>query len=80
MDEDDNFTSGEQLLIGALHHYDDGRDYSARLVWQMGERKRISEGKFSLPPPCPQVMPPKITPKKKPAARRRRKAKPESDF
>lgn len=77
---DDYQESGELLLIGALHIYDDGRDYTARLVWQMGERKRISEGTFSLPPPCPQVVPPKISPKKKPAARRRRKVKPESDF
>lgn len=65
--------SGDEALIRALHVCDDGRNWNDWIVWRMGERKRISEGAFALPPERQQVMPPSIKPKKKPKRRQRRK-------
>ena len=65
--------TGDEALIRSLHVCDDGRDWTARLVWMMGDRKRISEHSHSLPPPLPQIVKPTIKPK---VRKKRRRVKP----
>lgn len=69
--------SGDEALIRALHICDDGCDWTAWHRWRMGERKRISNGDFILPPARPQVVAPTIKPKKK---KRRRKIRPATEL
>lgn len=64
--------SGDEALIRALHVCDDGRDWTARIVWMMGDRKRISEHTHSLPPALPQIVKPTIEPKKKRRTKKRK--------
>lgn len=71
--------NGDEALVRALHVCDDGRDWTAWFVWRMGQRRRISEGVFTLPPVRPQVAPASIKPKATPR-KRKRKPKPEPDF
>lgn len=68
--------SGDEALVRALHTCDDGCDWTAWYVWRMGERKRISEHVFALPPVRPQVVMPTIKPKTK---KRRRKVRPAAE-
>lgn len=68
--------SGDEALVRALHVCDDGRDWTAWYVWRMGERRRISERAFTLPPERPQIVKQTIKPKK---IKRRRKVRPVSE-
>ncbi|MEB8638615.1 hypothetical protein P2G74_01330 [Cronobacter muytjensii] len=80
MTETENLPStGDDEIRKAVCVYDDGRDWSAYLVWQMNARRRISEKKFALPPARPQVSKPTIAPRKKPRSVTRRKLRIESD-
>ena len=48
---------------------DDGRDYSARLVWKMGNRRDMRNG-VSVPiPPAPKVSAVRVEAKRKPRKR-----------
>ncbi|WP_368750265.1 hypothetical protein [Klebsiella aerogenes] len=80
MNDDENYIDGDEALVRALHVFDDGRDWSAWLVWNMNSRRRISEHRFELPPARPQIRPPSIIPKKKARKPSRQKVKLESDF
>lgn len=51
---------------------DDGRDWTAWLVWNMNQRRRLSERRFVLPPARPVVT--KLQPVK-PARRKPRRRK-----
>lgn len=64
--------SGDEALVRALHTCDDGCDWTARIVWMMGDRKRISEHAHSLPPALPQIVKPTIKPKKKRRTKKRK--------
>ncbi|WP_199146348.1 hypothetical protein [Citrobacter braakii] len=68
----ENLTDDE-ALIRSLHVFDDGRDWTAIIVWMMGDRKRISEHTHSLPPTLPQIVKPTIKPK---VRKKRRRVKP----
>ncbi|MBF0032037.1 hypothetical protein HAX39_05465 [Citrobacter freundii] len=70
--------SGDEALVRSLLVCDDGCDWTAWHVWRMGERQRISEHVFALPPVRPQVVSPTIKPKQK--QRQKRKAKRAADF
>jgi hypothetical protein len=72
-------SEGDEAIVRALHTCDDGRDWSAWYVWDMNSRRRISEGRFELPPERPQIVPPTTEPRKKAVRRKKRKAV-ESDF
>lgn len=65
----------EEFGAGAMEIFDDGRDWSAWLVWSMNSRRRISEGIFSLPPEKQQVVPVSRKPKKKTRRKKRRMTK-----
>ncbi|EMY7639950.1 hypothetical protein ABCT75_004036 [Citrobacter freundii] len=64
--------TGDEALIRALHICDGGCDWTARIVWMMGDRKRISEHTHSLPPALPQIVKPTIEPKKKRRTKKRK--------
>lgn len=64
--------SGDEALVRSLLVCDDGRDWTAWHVWRMGERQRISEHTFSLPPDGPQIVKPTIEPKKKRRTKKRK--------
>ncbi|MDH0356286.1 hypothetical protein [Morganella sp. GD04133] len=49
-------------MIKAIHHVDDGRDYSQRLIHDMRQRHYIRAGIYLPRPPAPQVVAPKLTP------------------
>lgn len=49
---------------GTTHIIDDGCDWTAWLKWNMNSRRRISEGRFELPPARPQVSAPSIQQKR----------------
>lgn len=49
-------------MIKAIHHVDDGRDYSQQLIYDMRQRYYIRAGIYLLRPPAPQVVAPKLTP------------------
>lgn len=68
----DHFT-GDEALTRSLLVCDDGCDWAGWYVWRMGERKRISEHDFTLPPEPPQIVKATIKPKKR---RPRRKVRP----
>lgn len=57
--------SADEELIRVFHHVDDGCDWSAWHIWYMGNRRRISERRFELPPARPQIMPSSIKPKRR---------------
>lgn len=67
-----DYLRGDEVRSGSLKVVDDGRDWSAWLVWSMSFHRRISEGKFVLPPDRPQVAIPVVEKKKCP--RKPRKA------
>lgn len=70
-----DYLRGDEVRSGSLKVVDDGRDWSAWLVWSMNARRRISECLFSLPPARPLVANPVV--KKK---RTRKSRKPLSLF
>lgn len=49
-------------LIKAIHHVDDGRDYTQRIIHDMRQRYYIRAGIYLPRPPAPQVVAPKLTP------------------
>ncbi|MCW4985669.1 MULTISPECIES: hypothetical protein [Enterobacter] len=65
----------EEFGAGTMEIFDDGRDWSAWLVWSMNSRRRISEGVFSRPPEKLQVVPVSRKPKKKTRRKKRRTTK-----
>lgn len=71
----ENFT-GDEALTRSLLVCDDGCDWTGWYVWRMGERKRISEQVFTLPPERPQIVKPTIKPKKR---KHRRKVRPAAE-
>lgn len=62
-------------LIKAIHHVDDGRDYTQQLIYNMRQRYYIRAGIYLPRPPAPQVVAPKLTPvmKKKKKVQKNRK-------
>lgn len=72
--------TGDEALTRALHICDDGCDWTNWYVWRMGERKRISEHVFTLPPVRPQVIKPTVKPKVKNKRRRVKQAVNPTDF
>ncbi len=56
-------------LVRSVVTVDDGRDYTARLVWRMGSRRDMRNG-ISVPiPPAPKVSAVRFEAKKKPRKR-----------
>ncbi len=49
-------------MIKAIHHVDDGRDYSQQLIYDMRQRHYIRAGIYLPRPSAPQVVAPKLTP------------------
>ncbi|WP_448175729.1 hypothetical protein [Morganella morganii] len=49
-------------MIKAIHHVDNGRDYSQQLIYDMRQRYYIRAGIYLPRPPAPQVVAPKLTP------------------
>ncbi|HEF8773055.1 TPA: hypothetical protein RG734_002069 [Providencia stuartii] len=68
----------ESPILKAVHHVDDGRDYTARIIHGIRQRCYIRMGICPPLPPAPQVSEPKLIPviKKK---KRTRKVKNEQD-
>ncbi|HCA3584007.1 TPA: hypothetical protein MO350_001589 [Salmonella enterica subsp. enterica serovar Java] len=52
---------------------DDGRDYTARIVWRMNRRRYLHEKRFIPMPPAPKVAPGSVEVKKPKVKRQRRK-------
>ena len=67
-----DYLRGDEVRCGSQMVVDDGRDWSAWLVWSMNFHRRISEGLFVLPPERPLVAKPVVEKKKPP--RKTRKA------
>lgn len=59
-----DYLRGDEVRCGSQKVVDDGRDWSAWLVWNMNFHRRISEGLFVLPPERPQVAKPVVEKKK----------------
>ncbi|KFB90964.1 hypothetical protein GTGU_04788 [Trabulsiella guamensis ATCC 49490] len=72
MSEED-FIDDVEIGAGASVITDDGRDWTAWLVWNMNSRRRISERLFVLPPARPIVSKPVVRPTVN-VRRRKRKA------
>lgn len=49
-------------MIKAIHHVDDGRDYTQRIIHDMRQRYYIRAEIYLPRPPAPQVVAPKLTP------------------
>lgn len=60
-------------ILKAVHHIDDGRDYTARIIHGIRQRCYIREGVCPSLPPAPQVSEPKLTPKMKKKKKKTRK-------
>lgn len=61
-------------ILKAVHHIDDGRDYTARIIHGIRQRFYIRAGGCPPIPPAPQVVAPKLTPNiKKKKQKRTRK-------
>ncbi len=59
-------------ILKAVHHIDDGRDYTARIIHGIRQRCYIRMGIYLPIPPAPQVSEPKLTPKMKKKKRTRK--------
>lgn len=56
-------------LVRSVVTVDDGRDYTAQLVWRMGNRRDMRNG-ISVPlPPAPKVSAVRVEAKRKPRKR-----------
>ncbi len=62
--QEDDYKIGvyDYPLIKAIHHVNDGRDYSQQLIYDMRQRYYIRAGIYLPRPPAPQVVAPKLTP------------------
>lgn len=56
-------------LVRSVVTVDDGRDYTARLVWRMGGRRDMRNGVSAAMPPAPQVAPVRVEAKNSPRKR-----------
>lgn len=56
-------------LVRSVVTVDDGRDYTARLVWRMRVRRDMRNGVAAPMPPAPQVAAVRVEAKKKPRKR-----------
>lgn len=56
-------------LVRSVVTVDDGRDYTARIVWRMGSRRDMRNGVSAAMPPAPQVAAIRVEAKKKPRKR-----------
>ena len=74
-EEDYEVSVYDDPLIKAIHHVDDGRDYTQQLIYNMRQRYYIRAGIYLPRPPAPQVVAPKLTPvmKKKKKVQKNRK-------
>lgn len=61
-EEDYEISVYDDPLIKAIHHVDDGRDYTQRIIHDMRQRYYIRAGIYLPRPPAPQVVAPKLTP------------------
>lgn len=59
-------------ILKAVHHIDDGRDYTARIIHGIRQRFYIRTGGCPPLPPAPQVSEPKLIPKIKKKNRARK--------
>ncbi|SAI93557.1 hypothetical protein [Enterobacter hormaechei] len=56
-------------LVRSVLIIDDGRDYTAHLVWKMGNRRDMRNGVSVPVPPAPKVAAVRVKAKKKPRKR-----------
>ena len=52
----------ESPILKAVHHVDDGRDYTARIIHGIRQRCYIRMGVCPPLPPAPQIVAPKLIP------------------
>lgn len=64
-------------ILKAVHHVDDGRDYTARIIHGIRQRCYIRMGICPPLPPAPQVSEPKLIPKMYKKKKEARKVKDE---
>lgn len=56
-------------LVRSVVTVDDGRDYTAQLVWRMGARRDMRNGVSAPMPPAPRVAAVRVEAKKQPRKR-----------
>lgn len=70
----DAYATDDDLKLAKLVAYvDDGRDYTARIVWYMNRRRYLHEKRIIPMPPAPKVAEGSVEVKKPKVKRQRRK-------
>lgn len=70
----DAYATDDGLKLAKLVAYvDDGRDYTARIVWYMNRRRHLHEKRIIPMPPAPKVAEGSVEVKKPKVKRQRRK-------